>query len=135
MASKDLHNNIKVTPAINPAAAIAANGTTTSAIIDTQGFESLEMVAQSGVITDGTFTGTLFEGDAANMSDEAAVAAGDLLGSNPVFAAAANNLTKKVGYRGNKRYVRIKFVQAGATTGGFLTAIAVQGAAKNAPVA
>jgi hypothetical protein len=42
---------------------------------------------------------------------------------------------KKVGYRGPKRYSRIKFVQTGATTGGFLAALAVQGHAKNAPVA
>jgi hypothetical protein len=135
MASKDLHNNLKLTPAINPAAAITANGTTTSATIDTQGFASLEFSCHSGAITDGTFTGTVYEGDASNMSDEAAVDAADLLGSAPAFAASDDNVVKKVGYRGSKRYVRIKFVQAGATSGGFLAATAVQGHARNAPVA
>jgi hypothetical protein len=132
---RDIHNNIKITPAINPAAAITGNTTTTGATIDTQGFESLELVVQSGTITDGTETFTVYEGDQANMSDEGAVAAGDLIGSAPVFAATDDNVTKKVGYRGNRRYVRIKGVGAGQTTGGFFAALAVQGHAKNAPVA
>jgi len=133
MASKDLHNNLKFTPAINPAAAITGDGTTTSAIIDTQGFESLEFSCQSGVITDGSFTGSVYEGDASDMSDEAV--ATELLGSAPVFSASNDNVVKKVGYRGGKRYVRIKFVQAGSTSGGFLSCVAVQGHARNSPVA
>jgi hypothetical protein len=133
MASKDLHNNLKLTPAINPAAALTANGTTTSATIDTQGFESLEFSCQSGAITDGTFTGAVYEGDESDMSDEAV--ATELLGSAPVFAAADDNEVQKVGYRGSRRYVRIKFVQADATSGGFLSCVAVQGHARNSPVA
>jgi len=132
---KDIHNRIKTSPLINPAAAITGNGTTTSAIIDTQGFDATELVVQSGTITDGSFTGTVYEGDASNMSDEAAVAAADLLGSNPTFAAADDNVVKKVGYIGNKRYIRIKLVQAGATSGGFLAGSAVQSDARNNPVA
>lgn len=133
MASKDLHNSIKVTPAINPAAAITGNATTTSSTIDTQGFESLEFVLQSGTITDGSFAVTLYEGDAANMSDEAV--ASDTLGAAVNFAATDDNVVKKVGYRGSKRYVRLKLVQTGATSGGFVSAVAVQGHARNAPVA
>jgi hypothetical protein len=133
MASKDLHNNVKLSPALNPGAAITGNATTTSAIIDTQGFESLEFAVQSGLITDGSFACTVYEGDAANMSDEAV--ATELLGAAPAFAATDDNAVKKVGYRGSKRYVRLKVVQAGATAGGFLAATAVQGHARNAPVA
>jgi hypothetical protein len=133
MASRDLHNSIKVSRGISPVAITTGNATLTSEIIDTQGFESLEFAALSGAITDGTFTGTVYHGDASNMSDEAATT--DLVGSAPVFAATDDNVTKKVGYIGNKRYVRIKFVQTGATTGGFLTCVAIQSHAKNAPVA
>lgn len=132
---KDLHNNIKVSPAINPAAIITGNGTTTGAIIDTQGFNSLEFAVQSGTITDGSFACTVFDSDAADMTGEAAAAAADLVGSNPSFAATDDNVVKKVGYIGNKRYVRLKAVQAGATTGGFLAAQAIQGNARNSPVA
>lgn len=135
MASKDLVHNIKFTQAIGPQAILAGNGTLTGATLDTQGFESAVVVVYSGTITDGTGTPTLYEGDAANMSDEAAVAAGDLDGALTAFAAADDNVTKKVGYRGNKRYIRVKIVGAGQTTGGFYGAAYVQGNARNAPVA
>jgi len=137
MATKDLHHNVKVTPAIDPAAAKTGNGVTTSATIDTQGFESLEFVLQSGVITDGTFTPALYEGSLSDMSDETVVAAADLLGTiaGATFAATDDSKTKKLGYRGTKRYVRTKVTQAGATTGGYISAVAVQAHAHSAPVA
>lgn len=135
MASRDLVNNIKITQAIGPQAILAGNGTLTGATLDTQGFESAVVAVFSGVITDGTGTPTVFEGDAANMSDEAAVAAADLIGAFTAFAAADDNATKKVGYRGSKRYIRVKLVGAGQTTGGFYGAAYVQGNARNAPVA
>lgn len=132
----DLHNNTKFSRSISPVAIITGNGTTVGQTIDTQGFGATEHVVAAGVITDGTFTFTMFEGNASNMSDEGAVAAADLIGSNPVFVATTdNNLVKKVGYKGAKRYTRMKAVQTGATTGGFISATAVQGTARNAPVA
>lgn len=135
MMFKDLHDNVKGTQAIGPQAILAGNGTLTGATVDTQGFESLEIFVYSGTITDGTGTPTVYEGDASNMSDEAAVAAGDLIGSLTAFASTDDNVTKKVGYRGSKRYVRVKLVGAGQTTGGFYGAFYVQGGARNAPVA
>ena len=136
MATRDLHNNIKVEPSINPAAIITGNATTTGAIIDGDGYESVEHVLQSGAITDGSFTGQLFAGDAANMSDEVQVTdPKELIGTVPAFTNAEDNTCKKVGYRGSKRYSRMKVVQAGATTGGFLAGHAVKGHPKVAPVA
>jgi hypothetical protein len=134
---RDLHNNIKVSPLINPGAIINANGTTTSAIINRADYDSLELVVQAGAVTDGTMAFTVYHGDAANMSDEAACSAADLLGSAPSFdgsVAADDNATKRVGYKGPKQYVRIKGLQAGASTGGYFSAFAVQGHAKVAPV-
>lgn len=134
---RDLHDNIKVTSIINPGAIIAANGTTTSATINTAGYDSLELLVQSGAITDGTFTGTVYHGDASNMSDEVACSSDDLLGSAPSFdgsVSADYNTTKRVGYIGNKQYVRLKELQAGASTGGYLSAAAVQSHAKVRPV-
>jgi hypothetical protein len=79
---RDLHNSIKVSRERQlRQAALTGNATTNSQIIDTQGFESLEFLIESGVITDGTFTPNLQEGDAANLSDAATVAAGDMLGT------------------------------------------------------
>lgn len=135
MNAKDLHNNITAERSISPAAAPTANGTTTGQIIDGDGYDSVEHIAMTGVVTDGTFTGHLYAGDASNMSDEVEVTdAAELIGTVPVFAAADDNVVKRVGYRGNKRYTRLKFVQAGATSGGFIASVAVKGHPKIAPV-
>lgn len=126
-ATKDLHNSVKVSRALSPAAITTGNATLNSEIIDTSGFASLEFLIAAGAITDGTFTPSIIEGDAADLSDGAAAAAGDLLGSAAVIAATDDNAVRKIGYRGNKRYARLRLVQAGATTGGFVAAVAVQG--------
>lgn len=137
---QDINSNIKASRAVSPAAAITGNGTTTSQTIDRVDFDSLDFLFAAGAVTDGTWTVTIYEGDASNMSDEAAVAAANLIG----LTAGANTFTigtgdantvKKVGYKGTKRYVRAKAVQAGATSGGFLAAVALQGHAKVKPVA
>jgi hypothetical protein len=135
MSMKDLHSKIKVSPAIAPAAIRTGNATTTSNTIDTDGFAALEFLLQAGAITDGTWTVSVFHGDAANMSDEAQCAAADLIGTaQPTLASGDSNTCKRVGYKGGKRYVRVKAVQAGATTGGFISAVAVQGEPVYAPV-
>lgn len=129
----DLDSVISPQAAINPGAAITGNGTTTSATIDRAGYEALEFIFQSGTITDGAFAVTLYEGSASNMSDEAAVAAADILGTQPSFAAADDNTVKRVGYKGSKRYVRAKAVQSGATSGGILAAVAILAKPRFAP--
>ena len=133
---RDLHHNVKLSNALD-ATAIAANGATDGEIIDTQGFQSLEFAIKSETLTDGTYTPSLTEGDVADLSDGAAVAAGDLLGTvaGATFAATDDNKVKKIGDRGLKRYARLTITAAGVTNGGTLSAIAVQGHALTAPVA
>jgi hypothetical protein len=131
---QDLHSHIKVSPAISPGAAITGNSTTTGATIDTANYGSLEFVVQSGTVTDGTMTFSMYEGDASNMSDESVVGAADLLGSAPAITSGEDDVTERFGYRGNKRYVRIKGVQSGATSGGYYSAVAVQGHPRVMPV-
>jgi hypothetical protein len=134
MASRDLHDNVKVTIGTAPIA-LTGNATTAAATVDTQGFESLEVVVASGVITDGTETPGFFEGDASNMSDEAAVNAADLIGTMAAFAATDDGLVRKIGYKGTKRYFRAKLVGSGQTSGGLFSVLYVQSHAKNNPVA
>lgn len=132
----DLHHNIKASVALNTTA-IAANGSTDGAIIDTAGFDSLEFVIQSGALTDGSYTPSFTEGDDPALGDGTAVAAGDLLGTiaGATFAAGDDNTVKRIGYRGYKRYVRLTITAATVTTGGAISAIAVQGDARHRPVA
>ncbi len=133
---RDLHNNIKVVAAIEPRVIMAGNATYTSAVIDRDGYESLEFVIQSGALTDGAYAVTMYDDSDVAMGTEAAVVSPNILGTNALagFALADDVLAKKIGYVGNKRYVRLKIVQSAATTGGYITAVAVLGHPKVAPV-
>ncbi|WP_376959663.1 hypothetical protein ABNQ39_07070 [Azospirillum sp. A26] len=133
---RDLHNNLAFVVALNTAA-ITSNTATIGAIIDTRGFDSLEFAIKSGTLTDGTYTPALTEGDAPDLSDGSPVAAGDLLGTvaDATFAATDDNKVKKLGYRGNKRFVRLSLVSAGAATGGTIGAVAALGHPRTVPVA
>jgi hypothetical protein len=139
---KDLVSKNKHSRAVSPAAIITGNGTTVGQTIDRQGYDSIMFAAIAGAITDGTFTVQVFESDDSGMAGESQVAAADLVvpgtasGSTQTIALANAdaNTIKKIGYIGTKRYVRVKVVQAGATTGGFIAVIAIQGHANIAPV-
>lgn len=135
MASKDLFHNVRVKNAIDPTAIRNANAAVVSAIIDTQGYESLLFAIESGVITDGTLTPSLLESDDSGMAGSNAVAAADTLGTvaGATFAITDDSVTKTIGYKGGKRYVTLTVTQAAATTGGFYSAVAIQGHARNNP--
>ena len=131
---RDLHHSIGTSTALAPQTITtsAVNGV----IIDVSGFDSLSFVVTSGTVTDGTsYTASLTEGDASDLSGGTTVAAGDILGTLPVFAATDDNVTKRCGYVGNKRYVRLTLTPAGATSGGVFSAVAVKGHPASAPVA
>lgn len=135
MASRDGHHNSKTVVALAPQA-IAADGAKVGPIIDTAGFESVEFVIASGTLTDGDYTPSFEEGDTANLADTAAVAAGDLIGTiaAATFALADDVKTKKIGYRGTKRYLRLTVTGANiAAGGGLIGAVAVLGHPRSQP--
>ena len=133
MAQHDIHNEIYPTVALNTAA-ISSNITTIGTnIIDTQGFGALEFVQQVGARTDGTFTIALEHGDAANLSDAAAPDASDLLGTLAATAISTANTVKRIGYVGNKRYVRANVVSTSVTTGATVGVLAIRGRPTLAP--
>jgi hypothetical protein len=123
---RDLHNNITVSNALDTQV-ISTNTTTVGDIIDTKGNSAVEFVIQSGTLTNGAFAVLIEEGDAANLSDAAAVADADLLGteSDAGFAATDDNTVTKIGYIGDQRYVRLSIVSTSVTSGGTLGAVAV----------
>jgi hypothetical protein len=129
---------LKVVPSTTPAAALTANGVTTGATIDTQGYNGLTFVVSTGVVTDGTFTGLVYGGDASNMSDEVVLTAAQLIGSAPAIATTDDGVCERVGVNlaaVRKRYYRLKLTQAGATTGAFITAQAILTMPASSPVA
>ena len=132
MATRDLHNNITARKALT-ITAIGSNTNTDGDLIDTQGFDSVEFVIQSGTVTDGTYTPVILEGDNADGSDLAAST--QLLGTAAAatFVAADDNAVKRIGYKGHKRYVKLRLTSTGVATGGSLGATAVLGNPKLAP--
>jgi hypothetical protein len=137
MATRDLHNNIEPSVALNTTAISSDTTTNGTNIVDTAGFESVEFLIQSGTLTDGTYTPSITEGDASDLSGGNAVAASDLIGTiaGATFAATDDNKVKRLGYKGSKRYVRLNITSASTSTGGTIGAIAVLGHPHDAPTA
>ncbi|MCB2081367.1 MAG: hypothetical protein KDD76_01950 [Rickettsiales bacterium] len=93
---KDIHNNIKVSRAISPVS-VSDNTVQVSQIIDTQGFNALEFLIAIGSVADAdaTFTVLLEDGDDAALSDAAAVADAELLGTEPLPRSSMTMTTKR----------------------------------------
>ncbi len=134
MAQSDLHNNLEKAVALN-VTAISSDTTTNGNIIDMQGFDSLEFFILSGTLTDGSYAVLIQHGDDSGLSDAADVADDYLLGTEAgaAFVAADDNEVHKIGYVGDKRYVRLSIVSTSTSSGGTLGAVAIKGHGENKP--
>lgn len=100
---RDHVSNIAVISAV---AAAVLTASSTSAAIDLQGFDSASVLINTGaIVSAGNFTPKLQESDTTTSGDFTDVASSDLLGAFPEALAAST--AYKVGYRGNKRYIRV----------------------------
>lgn len=135
---RDIANSLHVLPAIAPVVA-TDNTALVSAIIDLQGYGGAMFAIATGTLADAdaTFTVLLEEGDAANLSDAAAVADADLIGTEALagFTFASDGVTRKLGYIGAKRYLRLTITPANNTGNAPLCAMAVLGRPALAPTA
>jgi len=87
-------------------ASLGAGAKTGDAIVDTLGYERALIICGSGALTvDMPFQ--LMHGDAANLSDAAAVPDADLNGTEPTLLEATDNEIKTFEYKGKKRYLRV----------------------------
>lgn len=133
----DLHNLIDVRRAISPVS-VSDNTAQVSQIIDTQGYGSLEFLILLGSIADAdaTFTVLVEHGNVSNLSDAAAVADSELIGTEVLasFQFDSDNLTKKIGYRGAKRYVRLTITPANNASAALMAAAAVLTNGRKQPV-
>jgi hypothetical protein len=134
--SNDIHNNIKVVHAITPAAVGTTGiaGGKLSAAIDRKGYGSAEFVYQSSASASGadTITPVVYEGDTTNGSFTS-VAAADLLGTEAAITLTTV-ATRRVGYKGNKRYLKIRLYGTGTATA-VVAAAAILSTPEAAPVA
>lgn len=135
MTTREQFNEILPKVSFNTQA-ITSDTTTVGNIIDTQGFSSATFSGQSGTLTDGTFTRLIEEGDAANLSDAAAVADQDLTTTeaDASFVAADDDAIKRIGYTGSKRFIRESWVSTGTTSGGTISGQILLGIPNTSPV-
>ena len=127
---KDLFNLVHPVRALSPVS-VADNTAQVGAIVDRQGFESLTFLIGLGSIADAdaTFTVHLDHGSLADLSDAAVVSATDLLGTTTLaaFNFGDDNETRKLGYRGIKRYVRLTITPVNNASAALISAIALLG--------
>jgi len=136
----DLHSNIRTKNVIT-AAAIGANATKSGIVIDRQVYGGVEfVVAYGSVTTTGTVVTLIVkEGDATGSMTS--VADTYLLGTEALASLAAGarvagtgkEVTKRVGYTGNKRYVTVDAVQTGTTSVGCVSVTAILHSPELAP--
>lgn len=107
--------------------ALTLSGVTPNATawVDTRGFDAVTLAVLTGVITDagaaGGFVGTLQHSDTTAAADAADVVAADTVDGTIALTVTSDDddsvLVGGLGYRGNKRYVRINFVGTTGTDG------------------
>jgi hypothetical protein len=115
---KDMHNNISILTAIAPQAVGTSGiaGGKLSSALDRRGFESVEFIYNSGASASvaDTITPVIYEGDTTNGSFTS-VATADLLGTEAALTLTAAK-SGRVGYNGNKRYLKIRLYGTGTAT-------------------
>lgn len=137
---RDLHNSVYPKRALSPVAAGTDNTAYVSQILDMQGYESAELVILIGANTDAdvTFTVLIEDGAASNLSDAAAVADAQLLGTEALasFQFDDDNEVRKIGYTGNKQYLRATITPANNAAGNiFIAAVWLLGHPRSMPTA
>jgi len=111
---KDLHNNVSAQVCIEPVAVGTTGTGQTGSVIDLQGYGGVEFVCSYGAITatDAVFSVTVQHGDTTGALTSCADS--DLLGTELLAGVVgvtsrvdgtSEKVTKRVGYRGAKRYV------------------------------
>lgn len=133
---KGLVHNIKTSLA---KASAQVTGSGTGVVFDTQGFHSvtiaLLIAAISAADADNTLTFSVEEGDSALAYDFVEVPAARVLSAAVINATSQAQSVKKYGVVvGTKRYMRIKYTEAG-TFDAVFGAIAILGHAEDMPVA
>lgn len=134
---KDLHNIINPLLAIAPVS-VADTTVTTSGAIDLQGYNACEFVLLTGSLADAdaTFTVEVDECDTSGGS-YTAVADSDLIGTEALasFVFSDDNKTRKIGYIGSKRFVKISITPAANASAALIAAVAILGVPCVAPTA
>ena len=136
----DLHHSIKVSRGLSPVAAGTNNTPYVSQILDTANFAAAEFLILIGNNTDAdvVFTTLVEDGNNAALTDNSPVADDFLLGTEvqASFNFSHDNETRKIGYIGPKRYVRVTITPANNDAGNiFIAGCWLQSGARVSPQA
>lgn len=123
---KDIKNNFDAVNSIDPDDYTAdENGIG----VDLHEFDGSAVVFSVGTVTDGTHTPKIQESDDnSNWND---VGTDNQEGS---LVNLVSDTNQRVGYKGNKRYLRTVLTITGATTGAQVAALVIRGIPHYAPV-
>ena len=138
MKNLDLYSKIAVRRAISPVS-VADNTAAVSQVIDRQGFTALMFAIALGAIADADTTMAVLveHADISDMTGAVAVPDAELNGTEAAagFQFDDDNETRKIGYVGNKRYVRLTITPANNASAALIAAVALLGGASDAPAA
>ena len=136
---RDIANNVNIKPAFYPVAAVVDNTVQTSTILDTYGYGAAMLGLITGTLSDAdaTFTVALNESNDPAMAGANAVAAVDLNGTTALasFDFAADQVCRKIGYIGNKRYLQATITPANNTGNLFVAGMWILAKPARAPTA
>jgi hypothetical protein len=135
---RDLANNVNIRPAFVPGAAVTDNTVQTSTILDTYGYGSAMLGLVTGTLTDAdaTFTVALSESNDSGMAGSNTVAATDMTSATLAsFDFSADNVCKKLGYYGGKRFLQATITPAANTGNLFVAGMWILGKPVHAPTA
>lgn len=136
--NRDLRSNVASDLAFY--AAIASDTTTTGGqVLDTAHYESGVMYSFAAPVwADGIYTPLIEESDDPGMAGATPVADEDLIGTEADAALSAETAIgdslPTVGYIGNKKFIEIKIVSTGFSSGGATIAVFTSKAPESRPV-
>lgn len=134
---RDLLNNVNPVRALDPVVGAASDVAQVSEIIDMQGFKSLVWLIALGILADAdaTFTVLMEHGNDSGLSDAAAVPDSQLDPTEAIvgFDFADDSQVRKIGYVGEKRFVRLTITPAANAGTWPVAIIALQGNADGLP--
>lgn len=127
-----LHPMIAIAPVV-----VTDNTAQVSAIIDRSNYEALTFLLGFGTLSDADATSTVLleHGNVSNLSDAAAVPDNMLVGTELLAANtfADDGECRKLGYIGDKRYVRLTYTPVGNTGNIPICVLAVGGLPHKGP--
>lgn len=114
---QDRHNSMKVLRCVSPVAVGTTGVGVKGTVIDRSGYDSCEFIVAYGAFAGvaAVVTPIIQECDNATTGNFTSVADADLIGTellaslpaaNPRVSGVSKNVTKRIGYRGKKQYVR-----------------------------